>query len=66
MAVDPNFRRERDPERLCYACFDKARELGANNVILYSNTLQAAAIKLYENSAFSTCRLKTMFTRELM
>ena len=52
MAVDPDFRRKGIAERLCYASFDKARELGANNVILYSNTLQAAAIKLYEKLGF--------------
>jgi len=52
MAVDPNFRRKGIAERLCYASFDKARELGATHVILYSNTLQAAAIKLYEKLGF--------------
>lgn len=52
MAVDPKFRRKGIAEQLCYASFDKAGELGATNVILYSNTLQAAAIKLYEKLGF--------------
>jgi len=52
MAVDKNFRRRGIAERLCYACFEKARELGTDSVILYSNTLQAAAIKMYEKIGF--------------
>lgn len=52
MAVDKNFRRRGIAEKLCYACFEKARELGADSVILYSNTLQAAAIKMYEKIGF--------------
>jgi ribosomal protein S18 acetylase RimI-like enzyme len=52
MAVDPIFRRKGIAERLCYASFEKAKELGAETVILYSNTLQAAAIKLYEKLGF--------------
>jgi ribosomal protein S18 acetylase RimI-like enzyme len=52
MVVDKPFRRKGIAERLCYACFDKAKELGANTVILYSNTVQAAAIKMYEKIGF--------------
>ena len=52
MAVDSNFRRKGIAEALSYASFDKARKLGANTVILYSNTVQAAAIKLYEKLGF--------------
>jgi len=52
MAVDANFRRRGIAEQLCYASFEKARELNAENVILYSNTKQAAAIKLYEKLGF--------------
>lgn len=52
MAVDPAFRRKGIAEALSYASFDKARALGASTVILYSNTLQAAAIKLYEKLGF--------------
>lgn len=52
MAVDENFRRKGIAEALCYASFDKARELGAKKVILYSNTKNAGAIKLYEKIGF--------------
>jgi ribosomal protein S18 acetylase RimI-like enzyme len=52
MTVDKNFRRKGIAETLCYASFDKARELGAKTVILYSNTVQAAAIKMYEKIGF--------------
>lgn len=52
MAVDKNFRRKGIAEALCYASFEKARVLGATKIILYSNTLQAAAIQLYEKLGF--------------
>lgn len=52
MAVDVNFRRRGIAERLCYASFEKAKQLGAKTVILYSNTLQAAAIRMYEKIGF--------------
>ena len=52
MAVDKNFRRKGIGEALSYAAFDKAAELGASVIILYSNTLQADAIKLYERMGF--------------
>jgi len=52
MAVDENFRRRGIAEALCYACIEKANELGATSVILYSNTLSAEAIKLYEKIGF--------------
>ena len=52
MAVDANYRRKGIAEKLSYASFEKARELGADTVILYSNTMNAAAIKLYEKIGF--------------
>ncbi|MFI5133841.1 MAG: GNAT family N-acetyltransferase [Chitinophagales bacterium] len=52
MAVDKNFRRRGIAEAISYASFSKAKELGAKKVILYSNTLTAAAIKLYEKIGF--------------
>ena len=52
MAVDERFRRRGIAERLCYASFDKAKELGAETVILYSNTKNAAAILMYEKIGF--------------
>jgi ribosomal protein S18 acetylase RimI-like enzyme len=52
MAVDENYRRKGIAEALSYASFEKARELGASKVILYSNTRNAGAIKLYEKIGF--------------
>ncbi len=52
MAVDNHFRRRGIAEAISYASFEKARELGAEKVILYSNTKNAAAIKLYEKIGF--------------
>lgn len=52
MAVGENFRRKGIGEALSYASFVRAAELGAKNILLYSNTLNAAAIKLYEKLGF--------------
>lgn len=52
MAVDENFRRLGIAEALSYASFEKGKELGAKSIILYSNTKNAAAIKLYEKLGF--------------
>jgi len=52
MAVDERFRRKGIAEAICYASFKKAKDLGAIEVILYSNKLNAAAIKLYEKIGF--------------
>lgn len=52
MAVDENFRRKGIAEAISYASFIKAKELGAQQVILYSNTKNAGAIKLYEKIGF--------------
>lgn len=52
MAVGENFRRKGIAAALTYASFEKAKELGASKVILYSNTKNAAAIKLYEKIGF--------------
>jgi ribosomal protein S18 acetylase RimI-like enzyme len=52
MAVDQKFRRLGIAEAISYASFKKAKELGAKKVILYSNTLNAGAIKLYEKIGF--------------
>ena len=52
MAVSENFRRKGIAEALTYASFEKAKELGATKVVLYSNTKNAAAIKLYEKIGF--------------
>jgi ribosomal protein S18 acetylase RimI-like enzyme len=52
MAVDEKFRRKGIAEAICYASFRKAAALGASQVILYSNTKNAGAIKLYEKIGF--------------
>ena len=52
MAVDKNYRRLGIAEAISYASFKKAKELGAKIIILYSNTKNAGAIKLYEKIGF--------------
>ncbi len=52
MAVGKNFRRRGIGEALSYASFVKAAALGAKDILLYSNTLNAAAIRLYEKLGF--------------
>ena len=52
MAVDPSFRRKGIAESLSYAAFDKAKELGAFKVILYSNRILTPAITMYQKIGF--------------
>ena len=52
MAVDENFRRKGIGEALSKASFTKAQTLGISKIVLYSNTKNAAAIKLYEKIGF--------------
>jgi len=52
MAVDEQFRRKGIAEALSYASFEKARQLGAEKVILYSNSVLKPAITLYEKLGF--------------
>ncbi|MGG9962756.1 GNAT family N-acetyltransferase [Ferruginibacter sp. SUN106] len=52
MAVGEDFRRKGIAAALSYASFEKAKALGATKVILYSNTKNANAIKLYEKIGF--------------
>jgi ribosomal protein S18 acetylase RimI-like enzyme len=52
MAVDENFRRKGIAEELSYASFKKAKELGAKELILYSNSILKPAIALYEKLGF--------------
>ena len=58
MAVGENFRRKGIAEALTHASFEKAKELGATKVILYSYTKNAAAIKLYEKFGFKHLPVK--------
>jgi ribosomal protein S18 acetylase RimI-like enzyme len=52
MAVDEKFRRRGIAEAISFASFEKAKQLGAKKIMLYSNTKNAAAIKLYEKLGF--------------
>jgi ribosomal protein S18 acetylase RimI-like enzyme len=52
MAVDEKFRRKGIAEALSYASFEKAKDLGAEKVILYSNSILTGAIRLYEKLGF--------------
>ena len=52
MAVDEAFQRRGIAEALSNAAFDKAKELGAKKVSLYSQTSLAPAINLYRKLGF--------------
>jgi ribosomal protein S18 acetylase RimI-like enzyme len=52
MAVDEKFRGKKIGQALAEAAIGKARTLGATKIILYSNTLQQAAIALYRKIGF--------------
>ncbi len=52
MAVEENFRRKGIAEALSFASFIVAKNRGADKVILYTNTKNAAAIRLYEKLGF--------------
>lgn len=52
MAVHENFQRKGIAEELSYAAFKKAYELGAEKIILYTNSILKPAIRLYEKLGF--------------
>lgn len=52
MAVDNKFQRKGIAEALSNASFKKAKMLGADKVILYSNSVLTPAISLYEKLGF--------------
>lgn len=52
MAVDAAYRRRGIAEALSYAAFEKARQLGAAKVILYSNRILTPAITMYRKLGF--------------
>lgn len=52
MAVDEAFQRRGIAEKLSHASLQKAKELGATNVILYTNSMLKPAITLYEKIGF--------------
>lgn len=52
MAVDKKFRGLKIGQALAEAALEKAKQLGAQKIILYSNTKQAPAIALYRKLGF--------------
>jgi GNAT superfamily N-acetyltransferase len=58
MAVDESYQRKGIAEKLSHAAFDKARKLGAEKVILYSQTGLQPAIRLYEKLGFRQVHLE--------
>jgi len=52
MAVDEKFRGRKIGKALAEAAIGKARELGAEKIILYSNTILGPAIELYRKLGF--------------
>jgi ribosomal protein S18 acetylase RimI-like enzyme len=52
MAVDEKFQRKGIAQALSQASFKKAEELGAREVILYTNSILKPAIALYEKLGF--------------
>ncbi|WP_118952038.1 GNAT family N-acetyltransferase [Taibaiella helva] len=58
MAVDESFQGNGAGKRLCAAAIDKARELGAGELILYSQTSLKAAIGIYRKLGFTELPLE--------
>jgi GNAT superfamily N-acetyltransferase len=52
MGVHQDFRRKGIAEALSKAAFEKAKELNANNIVLFSNTKLEPAIQLYRKLGF--------------
>jgi len=52
MGVQENFRRKGIAEALSYAAFQKAKDLNARTIILFSNTRLEPAIQLYRKLGF--------------
>ena len=52
MGVDENFRRKGIAEALSHAAFQKAKDLGGKNIILFSNTMLEPALQLYRKLGF--------------
>lgn len=64
MAVDPVYRRKGLAGALTHAAIAQARKMGAKKIILYSNTLQAAAIILYRKTGFTEVPMgETVYAR---
>ena len=52
MGVEEHFQRKGIAEALSYASFEKAKQLSAKSVILYTNSILQPAIRLYEKIGF--------------
>lgn len=59
MAVDETYRRKGIGEQLCYAAIEKARQLGAKKIILYSQTVLKGAVLLYNKVGFVQIPIET-------
>jgi ribosomal protein S18 acetylase RimI-like enzyme len=63
MAVDEKFQGKKIGLALAEAAIHRARKLGANKIILYSNTKLGPAIKLYEKLGFKEIALDGPYKR---
>lgn len=52
MAVDEKYRGRGAGKRLCRAAVERAQDMGAHRLFLYSNTILANAIALYRSTGF--------------
>jgi ribosomal protein S18 acetylase RimI-like enzyme len=52
MAVDENYRRRGIAEKLGFAALEKAKELDADKIVLYSQTILLPALSLYKKIGF--------------
>lgn len=63
MAVDENFRGRKIGKALAEAAIEKAIQLGARKIILYSNTLLTTAISMYRQFGFKEVPLDGSYVR---
>jgi ribosomal protein S18 acetylase RimI-like enzyme len=63
MAVDEKFRGKKVGEALAQAAIGKAKELGAEKIILYSNTMLQPAVALYRKLGFKEVPLDGPYKR---
>lgn len=63
MAVDEEYQGKKIGLALALAAIEKARSLNASDIILYSNTMLEAAIKLYEKLGFREIPLDGPYKR---
>lgn len=63
MAVDEKFRGLKIGQALADAALEKAKALGANRIVLFSNTKLTAAINLYKKIGFKEIPLDGIYKR---